>query len=66
MPGTDGVDWALGADLVMHHMPALRPYQLQRLRAFIDTEREADFARLNDRYHQPVPGAAVAPRPDRR
>jgi len=66
MPATDGIDWALGADLVMHHLPALRPYQLQRLRAFIDAEREADFARLNDRYHQPAPGAAVAPRPDRR
>lgn len=65
MPGTDGIDWALGADLVMHHLPALRPFQLQRLRAFIDAEREADFARLNDRYHQPAPGAAVAPRPDR-
>jgi len=47
----------------MHHMPALRPYQLQRLRAFIDAERAADFVRLNDHYHQGAPGAAVGPRP---
>ncbi|GCL62243.1 hypothetical protein [Pseudaquabacterium pictum] len=63
MPASEGVDWALGAELVLHHLPTLRPYQLQRLRDFIAAEREADFARLNDRYHQPVPGAAVMPRP---
>ena len=62
MPETDGVDWALGADLVLHHMPTLRPFQVQQLRAFIEAEREAAFARLNDRYHQAVPGAAVIAR----
>jgi hypothetical protein len=61
-PDTDGVDWALGADLVMHHMPALRPYQLKGLRAFIDAQREEAFVRLNDRYHQHGPGAPVVPR----
>lgn len=60
---TDDVDWALGADIAMHHMPALQAFQLQGLRAFLDAERTAAFVRLNDRYHQPVPGAAVVPRP---
>ncbi|MDH4392034.1 MAG: hypothetical protein QE285_11520 [Aquabacterium sp.] len=62
MPDTDDVDWALGADIAMHHMPALRGLQLQGLRAFLDAEREAAFVRLNDRYHQPAPGAPVEPR----
>jgi hypothetical protein len=63
MPDSDDIDWALGADIALHHMPALKPFQLQGLRAFIDAAREASFARLNDRYHQPAPGAAVVPRP---
>ncbi len=64
MADTSDVDWALGADIAMHHMPALQAFQLEGLRAFIDAERAAAFVRLNDRYHQPVPGAAVVPRPD--
>lgn len=64
MPDTDAVDWALGADIAMHHMPALNAFQLQGLRAFLDAQRAASFLRLNDRYHQPVPGKAVVLRPD--
>jgi hypothetical protein len=63
MPDTDDVDWVLGADIALHHMPALKPFQLQGLRAFLDAARDASFLRLNDRYHQPAPGAAVVPRP---
>lgn len=64
MPNTEGIDWALGAELVLHHLPTLRPYQMDRLRDFITAERAADFARLNDHYHQPAPGAAVVPKPN--
>ncbi len=53
------VDWALGADIVLHHTAALRPFQTDALRAFIDTERQASFKRLNDGYQQAAPGAAV-------
>ncbi len=62
MPDTDDLDWVLGADIALHHMPALKPFQLQGLRAFIDAARAASFVRVNDRYHQPAPGAAVVPR----
>ncbi len=66
MADSTDVDWALGADIAMHHMPALQAFQLKGLRAFIDSEREAAFVRLNDAYHQPRPGAAVVPRQDTR
>ena len=55
-------DWALAADIVLHHEPALRPFQITGLRAFIDAEREATFTRLNAFYHQPVAGGAVVRR----
>jgi hypothetical protein len=62
LPDAGDVDWALGAELVLHHAPALRPFQIDGLRTFIATEREAVYARLNAGYHQPVPGGAVARR----
>lgn len=55
-------DWALAADILLHHEPALRPFQITGLRAFIDAEREATFTRLNADYHQPVAGGAVVRR----
>ena len=55
-------DWALAADILLHHASALRPFQITGLRAFIDAEREASFARLNADYHQPVAGGAVVQR----
>ena len=55
-------DWALAADILLHHAPALRPFQVTGLRAFIDAEREASFARLNADYHQPLAGGAVVRR----
>ena len=58
-PDPQAVDWALAADIVLHHEPALRPFQAEGLRAFIAAEREAAFARLNADYHRPVAGAAV-------
>lgn len=60
----EDVDWALAAEIVLHHDPALRPFQVEALRRFVDAEREAAFARVNDRYLQPTPGAAVARRAD--
>ena len=53
------VDWALAAEIALHHEPALRPFQAAGLRAFLAAEREAVFARLNADYHQPVAGGPV-------
>ena len=44
------VDWALVADLVLHHDTALRPAHIQALRELADAERGVSFARLNDGY----------------
>lgn len=60
------VDWALAAEIVLHHEPALRPFQADGLRAFIAAEREASFARLNADYHQPVAGGTISMRPSER
>lgn len=54
MPDTTEVDWALGAELVLHHQAGLRPFQIDGLRAFIDSERAAVFDRINAGYGQPV------------
>ena len=53
------VDWALAAEIALHHEPALRPFQAAGLRAFLAAEREAAYARLNADYHQPVAGGPV-------
>ena len=53
------VDWALAAEIALHHEPALRPFQAAGLRAFLAAEREATYARLNADYHQPVAGGPV-------
>ena len=53
----EDIDWALAAEIVLTHEPALRPFQAKGLRAFIDAEREAGFARLNSAY-QAAPGGA--------
>lgn len=60
----DEVDWALAAEVVLHHEPGLRPFQIDALRAFIAAEREASFARVNTAYEQRMPGAAVTRRSD--
>ena len=57
--GEVDVDWALVAELVLHHEPALRPFQLKALRGFADAERLAVFERLNNGYVQPEPGRPV-------
>jgi len=59
---SQAADWALAAEIVLHHEPALRPFQITGLRAFIDAEREATFTGLNADYHQPVVGGAVVRR----
>ena len=53
-PAVQEVDWALAAEIVLLHQPALRPFQTNGLRAFIESEREASFARLNDDYLPPA------------
>ena len=55
----DPIDWALAAEIVLHHNAALRPFQAQGLRDFIATEREATFSRLNSSYQAAPGGAAV-------
>jgi hypothetical protein len=62
MPQTQDLDWALAAEIVLHHDPALRPFQLEALRAFVAAEREATFARLNADYQQAAAGSAVTRR----
>lgn len=56
---TADVDWALGAELVLHHTAGLRPFQIDGLRAFIAAERERVFARVNDGFRQATPGGPV-------
>ena len=53
------VDWALGAELVLHHTAGLRPIQIDSLRAFIAAEREQVFARLNGDFRQAAAGGPV-------
>ena len=49
-PAGEQVDWALAAEIVLHHDSALRPFQSNGLRDFIAAERETTFARLNADY----------------
>lgn len=58
-PDPTQIDWALAAEIALHHLPDLRPVQIDGLRAFIAAEREASFARVNDGYGA-VPGGALA------
>jgi len=53
------IDWALAAEIVLHHDSTLRPFQANGLRAFIASEREATFARLNADYDLPGGSGAV-------
>ncbi len=62
-PDGDAVDWALAAEILLTHESALRPHQVDGLRAFIVAEREASFARLNSAYHRPEVGGAVLSAP---
>ena len=57
--GAGQIDWALAAEIVLHHDSALRPFQSNGLRAFIASEREATFARLNADYARPPGSGAV-------
>lgn len=55
------IDWALAAELALLHDPSLRPFQLEGLRSFMATEREACYARLNSSY-QPADAAGTVRR----
>jgi hypothetical protein len=55
----EAIDWALVADLVLHHEPALRPFQMKALRGFAEAERRADFERVNNGYGQIETGRPV-------
>lgn len=59
---SDGIDWALAADIALHHEPALRPFQIEGLRDFIAAEREAGFGRVNDSYARDSANGAVVQR----
>ena len=37
-PAASEIDWALAAEIVLHHDSGLRPFQTQGLRGFIDAE----------------------------
>lgn len=53
------IDWALVAELVLHHDAGLRPFQLQGLRDFVEAERDTRFARLNSDYRPSGAGGEV-------
>jgi hypothetical protein len=57
-----GVDWGLLADLVLHHDATLRDFQLRELKAFMQAQRDAAYARLNEDYAVPVAGGPVVRR----
>jgi len=59
------VDWVLAVEIVLHHEPGLRPFQIEALRAFAQSEREATFARINDGYHRPAGGGPALRKPER-
>ncbi len=50
-------DWALATEIVLHDEATLRPFQSTGLRAFIEVDREARFARLNADCRQPAAGS---------
>jgi hypothetical protein len=49
-PAALEADWALVAELVLHHDSRLRPADIQALRELAEAERGASFARVNDDY----------------
>lgn len=58
-PQPQDIDWALAAEILLHHQADLRPFQAEGLRAFIAAEREASYGRLNSAY-QAAPDGGVA------
>ena len=52
------IDWALAAEILLHHEAGLRPFQAEGLRAFIAAERDASYSRLNLAY-QPAAGGGA-------
>lgn len=61
-PDPDHVDWALAAEIALHHVAGLRPFQIDGLRAFIAGEREASFGRVNEGYGAAGGGVVQASR----
>lgn len=59
------VDWALLAELVLHHDAALKPFQVKALRAFAEAEKLASFERLNRDYDAATPQQALRRRPSK-
>ena len=52
------IDWALAAEILLHHEAGLRPFQAEGLRVFIAAERDASYSRLNQAY-QPAAGGGA-------
>jgi len=53
------IDWALAGEAVLLHDPGLRDFQLKELRAFIESERQANYERLNQAYRLPAAGQPI-------
>ena len=49
------VDWALIAELVLHHDAGLKPWQVGALRTFVEAQKLATFERLNGDYEAATP-----------
>ncbi|MEK8025515.1 hypothetical protein [Pseudaquabacterium rugosum] len=58
-PADADLDWALLAEIALHHDSGLRPAEREALRALIARERDRGWARLNDDYVSAGPGEAV-------
>ncbi len=58
-PQPQDIDWALAAEILLHHQANLRPFQAEGLRAFIAAEREASYGRLNSAYQAASDGGVV-------
>lgn len=58
-PRPQDIDWALAAEILLHHQAELRPFQAEGLRAFIAAEREASFGQLNSAYQVAPDGGVV-------
>lgn len=61
-PADLDTDWALLAELVLHHDAGLRESQVHALRELVEADRRAVFARVNDGYTRLGRAAVQRPR----
>ena len=53
------IDWALVGEAVLLHDPGVRDFQLEKLRAFVEAERQATWDRVNQAYRLPEGGRPI-------